>query len=236
VHVKEDVEGIPGLRYSWNRDETTLYLKCDRPGDAKRTVALRINDKGEILDEKGNVVGKVIGDKKIAIDRVAVLPDLVKQDEPRLCPQPKQDGPGSDQGKEYEDNRPRQYEDFVKLIINPPPLGPTPSGYAYYLPRPKGDPVSFDDCELKSGRIVFEIKGENNAKMLSSRYDPIRENAVDKILKQSADQIEASGGRAMVWVFAEEEAAEEARRLIDTVGEGRQYIIVVHIPWVKRNP
>ena len=40
----------------------------------------------------------------------------------------------------------------------------------------------------------------------------------------------------MVWVFAEEEAAEEARRLIDTVGEGRQYIIVVHIPWVKRNP
>jgi hypothetical protein len=45
-------------------------------------------------------------------DTVAVLPDLVKQDEPRLCPAYAPDVAGSDQGKAYEENRPRQYEDF----------------------------------------------------------------------------------------------------------------------------
>ena len=156
VHVEEDVEGLPGWRYSWNRDETSLYLKYDRPGAAQRTVALRINDKEQVIDEEGRVVGKVIGGNKITIETVAVLPDVVKQDEPRLCPAPKPDRPGSDQGKEYEDNPARQYEDFVKRIINPPPEGPTPSGYAYYLPRPEGEPVSFDDCDQKTGRVMFE--------------------------------------------------------------------------------
>ena len=137
VHVEDDVQGIPGLRYFWNRDEARLLLKYDRPGDAQRTVALRIKD-NDVLDEKGRVVGKVIGGNKIAIDTVAVLPDLVRQDEPRLCPAYEPDRPGSDQGKPYDKNRSRQYEDFVKLIINPPPNGPTPSGYAYYLPRPGG--------------------------------------------------------------------------------------------------
>jgi hypothetical protein len=63
---------------------------------------------------------------------------------------------------------------------------------------------------LKSGRIVFEIKGENNAKMLSSSHPVIKANAEAKILNQSANQMEARGGRAMVWVFAEKEAAEKA--------------------------
>jgi hypothetical protein len=68
VHGEEDVEGLPGWRYSWNRDETTLYLKYDRPGVPQRTIALRINDQDEVLDEKGKVVGKVIGGNKITID------------------------------------------------------------------------------------------------------------------------------------------------------------------------
>jgi hypothetical protein len=87
----------------------------------------------------------------------------VKQDEPRLCPAHAPDVPGSDQGKPYQENRSRQYEDFVKLMINPPPNGPTPSGFVYYLPNPEGgEPVSYDDCEKKSG-ILFEIKGERIA-------------------------------------------------------------------------
>jgi hypothetical protein len=238
VHVEEDVKGIPGLRYFWNRDETSLYLKYDRPGAGKRTVALRINDKDHVIDEEGQVVGKVVGGNKISIDTVAVLPDLVKQDEPRLCPAPKPDRPGSDQGKEYEDNPARQYEDFVKRIINPPPEGPTPSGYAYYLPNPKenGKLVSYDDCEWKTGRIMFEIKGENNAKMLNSGYEVIETNSTGKILKQSASQLEASGGRALVYVFAEEQAALKAQKLFDATDEGREKITIVHIPWKRKNP
>jgi hypothetical protein len=188
VHVEEDVEGLPGWRYSWNRDEATLYLKYDHPVVPQRTIALRINDKDEVLDEKGKVVGKVIGGNKITIDRAAVLPDVAKQDEPRLCPAYERDRPGSDRGKKYEEDPARQYEDFVKLIINPLPNGPTPSGFAYYLPRPKGDPVSFDDCERKTG-IMVEIKGETIAHLLSR---PFGANVEGDMLAQSARQLEAS--------------------------------------------
>jgi hypothetical protein len=194
VHVEGEVPGIPGLRYSWNRDEASLLLTYDRPGGAKRTVALRIKD-DDVLDEDGRVVGKVVGGNKIAIDTVAVLPDLVKQDEPRLCPAPELDRPGSDRGKKYEEDRARQYEDFVKPLINPPPLGPTPSGYVYYLPNPKenGKPVSYDDCEWKTGKIMFEIKGETYTKLLTESFS--KNNIKDDILNQSARQLEASGGR-----------------------------------------
>jgi hypothetical protein len=236
VHVEEDVQGLPGWRYSWNRDEATLYLKYDHPGVPQRTVALRINDKDEVLDEKGKVVGKVIGGNKITIDTIAVLPDVVRDNEPKLCPDYELDVPGSDQGKPPEKNRSRQYEDFVKLIINPPSIGgPTPSGFVYYLPNPKENnkPVSYDDCEWKTG-FMFEIKALTFAERLSGRYDILTTNAVDEILAQSERQIQASGGRPIVWVFAEKEAAEIVRKLFDTVGGGRGNITVVHIPWTTR--
>jgi hypothetical protein len=60
VHVEENVKGIPGLRYSWNRDESTLYLKYDRPGAGQRTVALRINDKDEVIDVDGHIVAGLL--------------------------------------------------------------------------------------------------------------------------------------------------------------------------------
>jgi hypothetical protein len=165
-----------------------------------------------------------------------ILPDLVKQDEPRLCPKPEEDRPGSDQGKRDDKNLARQYEDFVKLLINPPPDGPTPRGFVYYLPRPNGNRVTFDDCERKTGSIMFEIKGENNAKMLNSRYEIIERNSTDKLLKRSASQLEASGGRAIVYVFAEEEAALKAQKLFDRTDEGREKIIILYIPWKRKNP
>ncbi len=235
VHVEGEVPEIPGLRYSWNRDEASLLLTYDRPGGARRAVALRIKD-DDLIDEKGRVVGKVIGGNRITIDTSAILPDLVKQDEPRLCPAPKPDRPGSDRGKTYEEDRARQYEDFVKRLINPPPEGPTPSGYVYYLPNPEqsGKPVSYDDCEWKTGRIMFEIKGETYAKLLTEHFS--EENTEDEILKQSARQIAASGGRPIVWVFAEKEAAQIVRKLLDTTGKGRECITVVYIPWTMRSP
>jgi hypothetical protein len=233
VHVEKDVEGLPGWRYSWNRDEATLYLKYDHPGVPQRTIALRINDRDEVLDEKGKVVGKVIGGNKITIDPAAVLRDVMREDEPKLCPRAEEDRPGSDQGKEHPENFARQYEDFVKLIINPLPEGPTPSGYAYYLPRPNAGPVSFDDWRFKTG-FMFEIKGETYAKLLSSPYDPVRIGTASDILKQSANQLEASGGRPIVWVFAEEEAAVRVRKLFNDTGGGRESITVVYIPWTTR--
>jgi hypothetical protein len=85
LHIGGDVPGIPGLRYSWNRDETRLLLQYDQQGGTQRTVALHINN-DDLYDDDGKVVGKIIDGNRVAVDTVAVLPDLVKQNEPRLCP------------------------------------------------------------------------------------------------------------------------------------------------------
>jgi hypothetical protein len=37
----------------------------------------------------------------------------------------------------------------------------------------------------------------------------------------------------VVWVFAEEKAAEAALRLFDANDDGRENIVIVHIPWVR---
>jgi hypothetical protein len=228
VHVEGEVPEIPGLRYSWNRDETLLRLTYDR-GRAQPTFALRLED-DLIRDEDGNVVGRVIGGNRIAIDTLAVLPDVVRQDEPRLCPAPAPDRPGSDQGKRYDENRSRQYEDFVKLLINPPPNGPTPSGYVYYLPNPteNGKFVSFDDCKKTNG-ILFELKGEGLAKLTQDLPNVMADDFVD----QARRQLESSGGRPLAWIFAEKEAALFARDLFYKNPDLKR-ITVGYIPWIRR--
>jgi hypothetical protein len=233
IHVEGEVPEIPGLRYSWNRDETWLSLTYDRGDEAQRTFALQV-DGDFIRDDDGKVVGHVIGGNRIALDTFALLPDLVKEDEPRLCPAPAPDAAGSDQGRPYEENRARQYEDFVKLLINLPPTGPTPSGFVYYLPNPQdGDPTSYDDCKWSNG-ILFEIKGERYAELLKSPL--IVESIAEGFIKQSGRQIAASQGRPIVWIFAEPEAAEFARRLFDSTDEGRERITVVYVPWTRKIP
>jgi hypothetical protein len=226
LRVEGDVPEIPGLHYSWNRDETVLHLTYDPGGGAQRTFALQV-DGDFIRDDDGQVVGRVIGGNRIAIDTPAVLPDLVKEDEPRLCPAAAPDVAGSDQGKPYEENRPRQYEDFVKLLINPPPDGPTPSGFVYYLPNPaeSGKPISFDDCEKATGTVI-EIKGEGLAKLTNDLPDIM----ADKFVDQATRQMAASGGRPIVWIFAEEGAALFARKLFDET-PGLERITVAYVPW-----
>jgi hypothetical protein len=221
IRVEGDVTGVPGLRYSWNRDELTLHLTYDHAGE-QRTFAAYF-DGDNFRDEDGRVIGRVIGDNNVAVDLFAVLPDLVKSDEPRLCPAYARDVPGSDRGLQYDEDRARQYEDFLKKLINPD--APTPSGYVDYLPNPKnGEPVSYDDCQKKT-TILFEYKSDyGNLLMFPS-------DAVGDFLKQSARQITASGGRPLVWIFADEEDALRTQKLFENTKEGRQYITIVYVPW-----
>ncbi len=166
LRVEGEVSGIPGLRYSWNRDETQLRLTYDDPEGGQRTFAAYLD--GDVFrDEHGRVIGRVLAGSNVAIDAAAVSPDLAKTDEAKLCPAPVPDRPGSDRGKPYDDDRARQYEDYVKQFINPPPTGPTPSGFVYALPNPEqnGVAVTYDDCQKTSG-ILFEIKGEEYAALL----------------------------------------------------------------------
>lgn len=221
LRVEGEVPEIPGLRYSWNRDELALHLTYDHAG-TQRTFAAYLD--GDVFrDEDGRVIGRVIGNNNVAVDLFAVLPDLVKSDEPRLCPAYAPDVPGSDRGLQYEEDRARQYEDFLKKLINPD--APTPSGYVYYLPNPKnGEPVSYDDCQRKT-TILFEYKSDYGNLLMFPSY------AVEDFLDQSARQIAASGGRPVVWIFADKEDALRTQKLFEITKEGRQYITIVHVPW-----
>jgi hypothetical protein len=231
LRVEGEVSGIPGLRYSWNRDETQLRLTYSDPDGAWRTFTAELQE-DVFRDEEGRVIGRVLPGSNVTIDAASVSPDLAKTDEPRLCPAPVPDRPGSDRGKAYEEDRARQYEDYVKLFINPPPIGPTPSGYVYALPNPEqnGEPVTYDDCQKTSG-ILFEIKGEQYAKLLQmpQAEDSIGEQFFDQALRQ----VQASGGRPIIWIFAEPEAADFARELFNS-SKDLERIFVVPMPWLKR--
>ena len=199
IHAEGEVEGIPGLRYSWNRDEAVVQFTYDANDGTRRTfTAWRQGD--EVRDITGKVIGRVLPGDTIAFNSAAIAPDLVKQNEPKLCPEPPMpDRRGSDQGKDYDENPSRQYEDYIKKFINDPP---TPSGYVYMLPRPKGDgePVTYDDCQRKAG-ILFEIKGEQYAWLLQMRE--AKESITQEWLAQAYRQVEASDGRPIIWIFAE---------------------------------
>jgi hypothetical protein len=226
IRVEGEVPEMPGLRYSWNRDELTLHLTYDHAG-AQRTFAAYL-DGDNFRDEDGRVIGRVIGNNNVAVDLFAVLPDLVKKrDEPRMCPAPEPDVPGSDRGLQYEEDLAKQYEDFLKPLINPD--APTPSGYSYYLPYPdpRKEPVSYDDCQRKMS-ILFEFKGYYGGLL---GFDS---NARKSFLSQSLRQIEASEGRPVVWIFVDREDAVRTRELFENAGEGRQYITIVYVPWTTR--
>lgn len=81
---------------------------------------------------------------------------------------------------------------------------------------------------------MFEIKGEKYAALV--QIPQARDNIEREFLDQSARQIAASGGRAVVWIFAEPEAARFTRDLFDAADEGRENITVGYIPWSKKEP
>lgn len=220
IHVEGDVEGIPGLHYAFNRDEAVIQFTYNAPDGTRRTfTAWREGD--EVRDVTGKVIGRVLPGDTLAFDLAAIAPDLVKQDEPKLCPEPPvSDRAGSDQGKRYEENRSRQYEDYIKKFINYPP---TPSGLVYALRKKDGDPVTYDDCQRSSG-ILIEIKGPRYAYLL--RYSKPNESITREFLDKAENQVEASGGRPIVWIFAEPEAAEYARRLFASRPELKRIIII----------
>ena len=95
IRVEGDIKGLPGGRYWWNRDEAQLQLTCETADGEQRTfTAWRHEDK--VVDQNGRVVGRVLADDTIFIDAAAVSPDLVKSDEPRLCPAPGPEKPGGE--------------------------------------------------------------------------------------------------------------------------------------------
>jgi hypothetical protein len=230
VHVEGEVAGIPGLRYSWNRDEALLHFTYDISDGEQRTFAAYVEG-DRLYDEQGKVIGRVLPDGGILIESAVASPDLAKDDEPRLCPIPGPDKPNE---------RGRAYENYGKPFVNPPP-NTTPSGIGFQLPNPKqdGDLVYYDDCRLTTG-MMAEFKGPGYDGLLTtskSTIVPEWTSVIQEWWEESGRQIAASNGRPVRWYFADLVAARFARQLFDSNdkdGGGRQRIEVVFLPWSKR--
>jgi hypothetical protein len=224
ISVEGAVADLPGVRYAWNRDESTLHLTYDNPDGGRSTFSAQLED-DVFRDERGQIVGRVLPDGTIAIDTAAVSADLAQDDQPKLCPAPGPDRPGGSE-------RGRDYEDYVKSVINPD--NPTPRGWGYQLPNPEknGNPVYFDDCQQSTGMMV-EAKG-NYAGVLS--FEPSRSENSAEWLEQSAAQLAAAGGRPIRWYFAEPETEAFAKKLFESAGGGRARIETQVLPWPGSGP
>jgi hypothetical protein len=218
IRIEGDVPDLPGLKYSWNRDETQIHFTYDSGNGQPRTFTAQLED-DIFRDDKGHVVGRVLPNGTVAIDTSAISPDLADEDEPKLCPAPGKDRGGSERG--------RDYEDYVKRVVNPD--NPTPRGMGYQLPNPEenGKPVYYDDCQHATGMMV-EAKGDY-AGVLS--FEPSKTNTADEWLRQSARQIAAAGGRPIRWYFAEAETAAFAQKLFEEARGGSNNIEIIVLPW-----
>lgn len=214
IRSEGEVAGLPGLKYSWNRDESQIHFTYDSSNGQSQNFSAQLEE-DVFRDKNGRVVGRVLPNGTVVIDTSAISPDIADDDEPKLCPEPSKDRGGSERG--------RDYEDYVKKHVNPD--NPTPRGMGYRLIKPDGDGVVFDDCQHSTGMMV-DAKGD---------YGPLVEYQENKVggdwLNQSAAQIAAAGGRHIRWYFAEAETAAYAKELFRTEDKGRENIEIVWLPW-----
>jgi hypothetical protein len=220
IHVEGDVPGVTGLHYSWNRDETQLHLTYDDSDGVQSTFTAQLND-DVFRDPGGRIIGRVLVDGNIAIDLHAIPSIPANDDEPRLCPLPGLDKPGE---------RGRDYEDYVKNIVNP--VDTTPRYWGFQLPNPTkgGMLVYFDDCQHSTGMMV-DAKGPEYARLIS--FPPIEKSVRDEFLERSLNQVQSAGDRPIRWYFAEAAAADYARQLFRDNDEGRGRIEIEVLPWSK---
>lgn len=192
-----------------------------RPGCwGQRTFSAQLD--GDVFrDARGQEIGRVLSRDNVAIDAAAVSPDLIDDDEPKLCAAPGPDKPGNELG--------RAYENYVKSIVNPYPRT-TPSGIGFQLPNPEqsGKLVYYDDCQHDTGTMV-DAKGPGYVDLLS--FPQGMQSVVYEWIDESGRQISASGNRRVRWYFAEEAAADFARELFKIYDEGRERIEIKVALW-----
>jgi hypothetical protein len=216
IRVKDDIKGLPGGRYSWNRDETEIHITYRDADGEQRTFTAQRKER-EFLGPRGQVVGRVLPNDTVAIDADALPGRPANDNEPKLCPRPQPDRRTNDKGLEY--------EAFMRPIVNP--FMPTPPALAYYLPkRFTGEAVEFDDCEQKTGTMI-DYKDQYWDILTKPGLGQF---IVDQLMDRALRQISAAGSRPIRWYFAEEQAADYVRRLLKAYDEGREAIDVQYRP------
>jgi hypothetical protein len=184
LRVEGEVPEIPGLRYSWNRDEKLLHLTYDGPDGGRRAFTAELQE-DVFRDARGQVIGRVLPRGNVAIDPAAVFPEIANDNSPKLCPAPGPDKPGETG---------RNYADYVKEIVNPG--NPTPRYWGYQLSNPYdfGKLVFYDDCQHSTGTMV-EAKGPGYAEMLE--YEILKNSLTQEWLAESGDKsTQATGAQS----------------------------------------
>ena len=225
LRVQGRVKGVPGLSYTWNRDETHFLLTLKGADGRTQTVGAWLGDGDIFRDRQGRAVARVLPNGIVAVDPAAAFGAIAAaRTKPSLCPVEEPDKFG--QGMK---SVARAYEDYAKQFVNPG--DPTPSALAYYLNNPT-DParrVSYDDCQHDSG-IMFEFKGPWFGKL--PKFKSFMQDSIGKkLVNQAVRQVEASRGRPVVWAFANQAGADYTRDLFNRQPELEGRVTVTVIPW-----
>jgi hypothetical protein len=215
IRVEGDIKGLPGGRYSWNRDEAQLHLTYETADGEQQTFTAQLKGQ-EFLGPQGQVVGRVLPQGNVTIETNALPGRPAYDNEPKLCPLPEPDKRTNDKGLAY--------EAFMRPLVNP--SMPTPLGWGYYLVNPStGKAVEFDDCEQKTG-IMIDYK-DRYWKMLSDL--DLQSFIIKNLWDQAESQVGAAGSRPIRWYFSEKQAAEYVHALFD-LDPVRGHIDIVHVP------
>jgi hypothetical protein len=180
------------------RDAWQLHLTFSGSDSAQSTLTAQLED-DVFRDQSGRIVGRVLIDGNVAIDLHAIPSIPTNDDEPRLCPLPGLDKPGE---------RGRDYEDYVKSIVNP--VDTTPRYWGFQLPNllKGGKLIYYDDCQHSTGMMVG-AKGPAYVGLIN--FPAGKKSVTGEFLERSLNQVQAAGGRPIRWYFAEAAAAEFAR-------------------------
>jgi hypothetical protein len=203
--VEGEVTEIAGLRYAWNRDETTFRLTYDGPNGSQDILAQL--GPGGLFRDGDRIVARELPDGTVAVDPAEVSSDLADKDGPNLCPKPVPDkyGRGPIDGEKDKD-----YEDQIKLLVNPD--NPTPRGYGYqFWDDSRGKWVVVDDCQHQTGMRV-EAKGGYDGPL---NFEQGRNSTRDEWLDQSRRQLNVSRGFELTWVFAKQSDADFAKEIFN---------------------
>lgn len=219
--VEGDVTEIPGLRYAWNRDETTFRLTYDGQ-NGSQDIRAQLGSDGAFRDGD-RVVARELPDGTVAVDPAEVSSDLADKDGPNLCPKPVPDklGRGDIDGEKDKD-----YEDQIKLLVNPD--NPTPRGYGYaFWDADREKWVIVDDCQHRTGMRV-EAKGDYEWALGEAWGE---RSLTAQWLNQSGRQLNVSKGFELTWVFSQNNAKDFADRIFSKDKEDeRNRINTVVIP------
>lgn len=210
LRQKGTVPGWPPLHYIWHSDQRALVFSYLGPNLRPVTTTAELGEDGLFRDMDGKIIGRAVPGAGVIIDRSALLPQEARgENEPTLCPKPVPD-------KDHGNLNGLLYESYMKALINPE--NPTPSKFGIGLLNPAtGKQVMLDDCQRRSD-ILFDYKGPNYTKLLNSG---IRFFILIKLISQATRQINASGGRHIVWIFEEEDTMDDMQGVFDK------------LPWIK---